>query len=187
MTVATPLDKFEEAEDRHITTAAGRALAVEHWLLSAADDSSRARSEWRESGVALLRCGTLFGAIRISGEIVYAAAGTEDPYEVDTFLARAMLGGPVFTDTVTRRYYVMVPPSTGSRSEWARRPGGDAEYLGRSHYLGVPSVHATSPDGPRAYWCVPMDGAGELASAEAVSQLLSVGRYRLACTEEASR
>ncbi|GHE58524.1 hypothetical protein [Streptomyces capitiformicae] len=184
--MATPLDEYEEAEDRYIAAATGRALAVEHWLLSAADDSSWARSEWRESGVALLRCGTLFGVIRISGEVVRAAAGTEDPYGVDAFLARAMLGGPVFTDTVTRRYYVMVSPSTGSRSEWTRRSDKDAEYLGRSHYLGVPSVHATSPDGPRAYWCVPMAGAGELASAEAVSQLLSVGRYRLACTEEAS-
>ncbi|OIJ88443.1 hypothetical protein [Streptomyces colonosanans] len=162
-----------------LTSGAERDLAVEHWLLSATADNDRARAEWKESGVALLRCGTLFGAVRTSGVVVRAAAGTDRPREVDAYLAQ-VLAGPVFSDRVIDCYYVLVPPSAGTREAWAATHE-DAEYLGRGHYLGVPKVTAKTPQQGRSYWCAPMDSAGVLASPEAVSQFLAFGRYQMAC------
>ncbi|MFE9312852.1 hypothetical protein ACFYM5_35375 [Streptomyces sp. NPDC006706] len=167
-----------------IVSGAERRLAVEHWLLSVAEDIHRARQDWRTEGVALLRCGGVFGVVRISETIVRAAAGSEDTATVDRYLARALLGGPVFMDQENLRYYVLVGTSTGRRPEW-ERARDDAEFMGSGHYLGVPALDATSPEA-RMYWCVPMDGPANLASAPAVSQLVGNGRLRLACGEAPS-
>lgn len=143
----------------------------------AAEDRNRARQDWQRDGLALLRCGGVFGAIRISAHLVHAAAATDDLPAVDRFLFQALQGGPVFMDRVTRRYYVLVGPTTGLRKEW-QHERGDAAYLGRGHHLGVPAVDATRPDAGRSYWCVEMGGAGELAAPDAVSQLVQLGRSR---------
>lgn len=164
--------------DLSVTTRAERALAAEQWLLTAAPDPDRARQEWHFGGVALLRCGSIFGAIRISASLVHAAARIDDLAEVDQYLAKALLGGPVFMDQESGRYYALVGISTGRRPVW-KRARDDAEYLGQSHYLGVPALSATDP-AHRSYWCVPMDSAGILTVADAVSQLVDTGRDRLA-------
>ncbi|MET9445669.1 hypothetical protein [Streptomyces cinerochromogenes] len=160
-----------------VVTLAERRLAVEHWLLSAADDRARARHEWRTDGYALLRCGGILGAVQISAAIVHAAAGCDEPLAVNSYLARALLG-PAFVDRETLRYYALVGSSTGRRTEW-NRSGTGAGFMGTGHYLGVPAVHVTSPTA-RLAWCVGMDSPGDLAPADAVCQLVHTGRYRLA-------
>jgi len=160
-----------------VVTGPERRLAVEHWLLTAAQDRATARQEWRRDGIALLRCGSVFGAIRISAPIVHAAAHTDDLAKVDQYLGKALLGGPVFMDQDGERYYVLVGASTGRFLAWSY-PADDAEFLGCSHYLGVPDLASTSPD-RRCYWCVEMDSMGDLTVAGAVAQLVHTGRARL--------
>jgi hypothetical protein len=162
-----------------VTTSAERRLAVEHWLLGTVSDRAKVRQEWDTHGVGLLRCGTLFCAVRIDRPVVHAAAGTAEHAGVARFLADALLGGPVFVDQGAERYYVLVGPSVGRRKEW-ERPRDDALFLGIDNFLGVPHPRATNPQDGRSYWCVEMDGPGDLAPAEALMQLVEVGRYRLA-------
>lgn len=165
-----------------VHTTADRHLAAGHWLLAAAEDTRRARNEWADSGIALLRCGTLFTAVRFSAGLVHAAAGAEEPRAVDAYLAEALMGGPVFVDRRWWLYYALVPASSARLPQW-ERPAPDAECLGRNSYLGVPDPVRTDPDAGSSYWCVPMGGPGLLGNPDAVAQLLAYGRHRLAATE----
>jgi hypothetical protein len=159
-----------------------RQLAVNTWLILSAEDRDKALDEWSTGGVALLRCGGLFGAVRIERRLVEATAGTEDPHEIDYFLARA-LGGPVFMDQHQAHYYVLVPPSVGRRDEWAKRRHPRAEYLGTGTLLGVPRAELTDADEGGSYWSVPMDGPGDLCPPEHLSQLVTLGQFRLSALE----
>ncbi|MEV1042338.1 hypothetical protein AB0J01_37850 [Streptomyces sp. NPDC050204] len=150
-----------------------RELAVGHWLLSAAPDMHEARDQWAKTGIALLRCGGVFTAVRIQADIVQAAAGTEKPELIGAFLAEALQGGPVFIDMSSRRYYVLVPASTPA-GRWV--PG--VERLGSGSFLGVPCPQRTEPEKSRSYWCVPMDGPGALCSPDAVTLLVSYGSHQ---------
>ncbi|MGW2708493.1 hypothetical protein ACWC4J_05795 [Streptomyces sp. NPDC001356] len=160
-----------------VVTLAERRPAIEHWLLSAAEDRARARQEWRTDGLALLRCGGVFSVVQISATVVHVAVGTEDPRAVNDYLAGAVLG-PVFVDREMLRYCVLAGSSTGPLRDW-KRAGNDAEFMGVGHYLGVPAVDAIDLTARRA-WCVEMASLGDLAPAAAVSQLVHIGRYRLA-------
>ncbi|MEV0639374.1 hypothetical protein AB0I77_31455 [Streptomyces sp. NPDC050619] len=159
-----------------------RSLTAGPWLLAAADDPQRARKEWDESGIALLRCGTRFTAVRLSAALVRAAADTETLQDVDTCLARALLGGPVFADTRWHLYYALVPEGTDRVPSWNYRSAG-AECLGPNSYLGVPDLSRTRPGEGFSYWCVPLHTPGKLCSPDAVIQLVRYGRYRLTTTE----
>ena len=164
-----------------VHTRAERNLAVGQWLLLSAPDKERAQTEWSTMGVALLRCGALFTAVRLSATLVQAASGTDDVQKIDGFLAEALYGGPVFVDTHIQRYYILVPRSTADRQEWHDQPRQvHAECLEPGCFLGVPDVITTNPSLGRSCWCVPMDGPGNLCSPEAVSQLVAYGRHRLA-------
>lgn len=154
-----------------------RELAVSHWLLSAAPDIREARNQWVTKGIALLRCGVVFAAVRIQAEIVQAAAGTEDPKHTDAYLQEALQGGPVFIDTSSQRYYALVPASTTRMPQWATAVPG-AECLGPGCFLGVPSPQRTDPSSSRSYWCVPMDGPGVLCSPDAVALLVAYGNHQ---------
>lgn len=162
-----------------------REFAAGTWLLAAAPDMNEAREAWKErNGIALLRCGGLFGAIRLSTDLVRAAAATQNTAQVDAFLAEALHGAPVFMDRFAQWYYVLVPVSTGQRREWkASRLAPHAEFLGGNCFLGVPRPDASEPEGVRSYWCVPMDGPGDLAVPDMVSQLVAVGRFRQAAAD----
>ncbi|MEW2117042.1 hypothetical protein AB0945_17970 [Streptomyces sp. NPDC005474] len=157
-----------------------REFAVGTWLLAAAQDMKEARTAWEQrNGIALLRCGGIFGAVRLSSDLVRAAAATEKTAEVDAFLGRALHGAPVFMDQFAQWYYVLVPVSTGRRREWRTSSlAPKAEFLGSNTFLGVPRPDATEPEGVRSYWCVSMDGPGALAVPDMVSQLVAVGRFR---------
>ncbi|MEH0419445.1 hypothetical protein [Streptomyces sp. B21-083] len=161
-----------------------REFAVGTWLLAAVKE---ARAAWEQrNGIALLRCGGLFGAVRLSTDLVCAAAATENTAEVDDFLAEALHGAPVFMDQFAQSYYVLVPVSTGQRREWKTSPlAPKAEFLGSNTFLGVPRPDATEPEGVRSYWCVSMDGPGALAVPDVVSQLVAVGRFRQVAADNA--
>jgi hypothetical protein len=163
-----------------VRTWEDRDAAVRSFLLAAAFEPGKAPEQWAGKGLALLRCGGLLGAVRISTGLVRAAAGTDNPREVDAFLAEALPGGPVFVDRHAQWYYVLVPAGTGRRVEWATRSrhGLGAEFLGMGSYLGVPRPEATDPEGERSYWCVPMDRPGALADPDAVLRFLALAQRR---------
>ncbi|MFD8375301.1 hypothetical protein ACFV2Z_31715 [Streptomyces sp. NPDC059688] len=154
-------------------SGAERRLVVEHWLLSATADRVQARQEWKTDGVALLRCGGIFGAVRITA----AAVSISEPQESSAYLLQALLGGPVLVDQTTLRYYLLVGSTTGLR-EQCEQGRDDAEFKGSGHYLGVPALGATTP-ARRSYWCLESGCVGDLVVAK-VSQLVTTGRYRLA-------
>lgn len=147
-------EEFEEPA--RITTRVERQLAVSHWLLSASREVEGARAEWAEIGLTVLRCGTLFGAVRVPAEIIHAAAGSHQDDAVNAYLARALHGGPVLVDTHQERYYALVPP--GTMHHW-NTP--DTECLGRGSYLGVPA--------PRPRWALGSGRPLVLVSADGLS------------------
>lgn len=69
-------DPVEPRPGVFVHSARDRELASVHWLLSAAPAIEEARREWAESGIAVLRCGGLFTAIRISA--LHRARGCGD-------------------------------------------------------------------------------------------------------------
>ncbi|HWU08103.1 MAG TPA: hypothetical protein VN520_17250 [Streptomyces sp.] len=157
-----------------VHTRRDRELAAAQWLLLSAFDTRQARHDWATYGVALLRCGVLFSAVRMPAAVVHAAAGTDDREELAAFLEDALNGGPIFYDGGGRQFYALTPRGT------ARRWGATGiERLGPSAFLGIPATDITEPD-PRctSYWCVPMRGSGFLCQPRAVARLAVTGRTR---------
>ncbi|MGW0495006.1 hypothetical protein ACWD0Z_06080 [Streptomyces sp. NPDC003007] len=144
-------------------------LLVEDWLLAAAPDVQQARWEWGDGGLTFLRCGGLFTAIRLPGDLVRAAAGSSKATEVDAYLAEA-LGGPVIASR--GRYYALVPP--GTADEW---PSLVVECLGEGTYLGVPRVDRIGLDEETqaSYWSVVIPRPGVLCKAADVLALVMAG------------
>ncbi|WP_143664456.1 hypothetical protein [Streptomyces sp. NRRL B-24572] len=161
-----------------------RDVGAETWLMLAARDASVARQEWDEYGVALLRCGTIFSAVRIPADIVHAAAGTAGRGAVADYL-RTALEGPCFFDGNSQAYYALTPHSTARR--W-NVP--DTECLGADFFLGVPATTISEPD-PRcaAWWVAPMEGPAALCDPGIVRWLVQRGRIRRseAAAEEAGK
>ncbi|MFG3022268.1 hypothetical protein ACGFZQ_27595 [Streptomyces sp. NPDC048254] len=155
-------------------TGAERLCGVEAWLLLAAPDVARARQEWDEQGDTVLKCGVLFTAIRLPGDLVQAAAGTTDPAGIDAFLIKALDGGPVCTGAGLTYYYALV--EGGACYEW--RAAG-TECLPRRTYLGVPAVQLTQYQPGAAYWPSPMDSPGDLCALDKVQALVALGQDRL--------
>ncbi|MFJ6014438.1 hypothetical protein [Streptomyces sp. NPDC092952] len=152
-----------------------REVAATTWLVLAASHSEKARREWSSFGLALLRCGVLFSAVRIPATLIYAAAGTEEPDAVRGFLAEVLDGGPVFHDVGGRQFYALTPASTPRSWRFVA-----AECLDSDTFLGVPATDLTefAPQYP-AYWVVPMDGPGSLCAPADVARLVLIG-YRAA-------
>ncbi|MFK8908220.1 hypothetical protein [Streptomyces sp. YS-3] len=92
------------------------------WLASAHSVPAQARQEF-DVGIALVPTGEKFDAIRLSAQVVHAAANSEDPDAVAAFLAQALEGGAVIHDAygVGVWYYALVPP--GTHATW-QVPGG---------------------------------------------------------------
>ncbi|MFJ5785450.1 hypothetical protein [Streptomyces hydrogenans] len=149
-----------------------REVGAATWLMLAARDAQEAQREWDLYGVALLRCGTLFSAVRIPAEIIHAVAGTADRIAVASYLANALDGGPCFFDSNGQAYYALTPHSTAHR--W-NVP--DTECLGADYFLGVPATTISDPD-PRCavWWVVPMDGPAALCDPGIVRWLAERGR-----------
>lgn len=160
-------------EGTAVTTLPERQLAVGHWLLSAAENRDTAQGQWDAHDVALLQCGGILSAIRVPARLVWAAASSEDLHTVDDYLRRWVDGGAVLMDLHSLLYYFLVPGTTPWR--WTEREFPGVHCLGRDHYLGVPAPRLTERRG-RAYWCVPMDGPGDLCYVDEVTELLKAGR-----------
>ncbi|WP_019887415.1 hypothetical protein [Streptomyces purpureus] len=109
--------------------------------------------------------------MRIPADLIYAAAGTEEPEAVRGFLAEVLDGGPVFHDAGGRQFYALTPAS--APSSWRLAV---AECLGSDTFPGVPATDLTGPD-PRypAYWVAPMDGPGTLCAPDDVAHLVLIG------------
>ncbi len=172
--------------------AADRRLATAQWLLSTLPSSARARArdEWQELGVTLLRLGTLFSAVRLPATLVTAAAGGRpSPEELDAFLAEVLDDGPVVCDPRHQRYYALVPASiprtwTAAVDEWRSQ---DVDALGRDTYLGIPRPDRTrEPKMRDPFWAVPMESAASLCSPLAVARLIAIGAHQLADTSAMS-
>lgn len=145
--------------------------AVADWLLAAADNRAQGVAEWARTGLTLLRCGTLFAAVRIDRHLANAAAQTTDPRLVDAFLARVLDGGPVIHDRRAHNMYALVPASTADRWQVS-----GTTCLSRGSHLGVPHPSRTEPEPHRrAYWSVPMPSPGELCTPRHVSRLVHAG------------
>ncbi|MFD9903948.1 hypothetical protein [Streptomyces sp. NPDC059063] len=158
------------------------AWTAETWLLRSALDAGKAARDWHVGGgIALLRCGVEFAAVRMAAALVRAAADSSDLDTAAAYL-RGALHGPVFVDLYPCRYYALVPPGTEPRAEWGRSRQL-VELLGSETFLGVPRVEQTRPDGVRCYWCVPVDGSGALCSVSGLDQLVARGRGRMPIRE----
>lgn len=162
----------------------GLESAVRDWLLTAAALSEAdACTGWRKSGIALLRCGHLFAAVRMPAELVQAAAGTVYSHQVDRYLADALPGSPVFADRTRRRYYALVSAHAEDEVCW-KAYESYAPILGEGCFLGVPDPALITPCHARSYWCLPMKGPDVLCSPAAVERLLLHGRHLVAVGEE---
>ncbi|MDX3345857.1 hypothetical protein PV387_14655 [Streptomyces sp. ME02-6987-2C] len=156
----------------NVVTGRERLLAVEQWLLGAADNELTARQQWRKDGIALLRCGRSFNAVRIPLVTVEAAAGSEYRIMIAAYLHEALLGGPAFVDGSRNLVYCLVAPTA---DDW-RVP--DIEYLDEASYLGVPVLRA--PGGAQSCWLIEPDGPGVVCRPDPVKQLVEFGRFRAA-------
>lgn len=156
-------------------TITDHTIAVRTWLLGAAADEMEARRDWMNRGVAVLKCGRLFRALRVPEGLVQAAVGTTDRDETDAGLARALLGGPVVHDTAARTYSALLAADAGPTPSLMQAGTG---FLA-DDFIGIPDPGLTrAGDGVR-YWSVPLaDGFG-LCGVPAVAQLVEVGRYRI--------
>ncbi|WP_345597977.1 hypothetical protein [Streptomyces marokkonensis] len=124
-------------------------------------------------GVALLRCGGIFTAVRVPLTLVEAAVHTNDPRKICAYLDDALLGGAVFTDETSSHAYFLVPPTT-----WNRWKVPDSECLVAGSFLGVPRPQP-GPEHP-SRWLLDMGGPSDLCRPDAVKQLVMLARYRVA-------
>lgn len=158
-----------------IHTITDHTIAVRAWLVGAAADEMEARRDWTNRGVAVLKCGILFRALRMPEGLVQAAVGTTDPDAVDARLAQALLGGPVVHDTTARTYSALLAADAGPTPSLKQAGTG---FLA-DDFIGIPDPSLTrAADGVR-YWSVPLAEGFGLCSVPAVAQLVEVGRYRI--------
>jgi hypothetical protein len=156
------------------------------WLASAADPPASAQTAWQETGIALLRVGRIADVVRVHETVVYAAAGSHQAASVDAFLLAALDGGPVFRHRRSRAYYALVPVGTAANwpvpeGPWAAALGDDGVSL---KLVGVPDPESAPGARVWSYWPVPPAGPGALCEPEAVRDLVTRGRARLAAHEE---
>ncbi|WP_331723552.1 MULTISPECIES: hypothetical protein [unclassified Streptomyces] len=156
-----------------VPAVAGADRAVSDWLAASLDNPAKAHREW-DSGVALLRTGLTFDAIRIPAPVIHAAAASEDPDTVSAFLADNLNQGAVIHDayTVGVSYYALVP--AGTHANW--RTSG-TPCLPPGTWLGVPHPSRTARPGP--YWALPPHSPGDLCTPLALVTLIAVGHIQL--------
>ncbi|MFC8679823.1 hypothetical protein ACFUEN_44985 [Streptomyces griseorubiginosus] len=152
---------------------------IDSWLALCHGNPRSARDEWQTQGVALIPMGYRLCAVRLRGDLVRAAVGSDDENEVAAALADR-LGGAVISDhrsVITDRYYALI--NTHAGLVWDLEE--DAPCLGEGVFLGVPALQRRRP--PGAYWAVPPRYEGDLCRPESVRLLVADGLREL----EASR
>ncbi|MGW1746741.1 hypothetical protein ACWCRD_14190 [Streptomyces sp. NPDC002092] len=150
---------------------------ISEWLARAHPVPQRAHAEWARQGVTLLPLGKLFCAVRLPGDLVYAAVSSADADQVADALGK-LLHGPVIHDhrNTGAMYYALINWGAGVIQEMDQNQ--DAPCLGAGTYLGVPRIDRREP--PGIYWVVPPRYDGDLCRPGAVRSLVANGRRRLA-------
>lgn len=148
---------------------------ISEWLVLAHPVPQQARAEWSNHGVAMLPLGKLFAAVRISGDLVHAAVGSENPCQVAASLSE-QLHGPVIHDhrSVGPTYYALIQWHAGLAWDYDET----APCLRGDTYLGIPRVDRREP--PGTYWVVLLRYDGDLCRPQAVRELIDTGRRQLA-------
>ncbi|WP_409237333.1 hypothetical protein [Streptomyces sp. PA5.6] len=137
------------------------------WLARAQQEPHRAHRGWQESGITLLPLGTRFNSVCLSGRIVHAGVGTDDPDVVSATLAE-LLNGPVIHNRVQHRYHALVEPYPVSRWRYPH----EAPMLGAGHFLSVPASDLTGPTG--LHWVVRPRIVGDLCPVQSVAALVHI-------------
>ncbi len=147
---------------------------ISEWLARAHPVPQQVRAEWSAQGVALLPLGKLFAAVRMHGDLVYAALDCHAPEQVTTAV-RQSLDGPVIHDhrTAGPTYYALIQWHAGMVWDY----GDTAPCLEGDTYLGVPRIDRREP--PGTYWVVPPRYEGDLCKPQAVRALIDTGRREL--------
>ncbi|AYN43819.1 hypothetical protein D9753_22415 [Streptomyces dangxiongensis] len=148
------------------------AEAIRAWL-AGAHPTAQVRLEWTTQRLALVPLRDELGAVRIPGDILHAAVGTDDPRTVAATV-RDQLHGPVIHDVRTAlgpTYWALVPYR--GHAHWGG--AADTPLLGPGTYLGVPDIGVTEP--PGAYWVVQPYGRGNLCELPAVAAFIQRGRH----------
>ncbi|WP_051852888.1 hypothetical protein [Streptomyces aureocirculatus] len=151
------------------SSARERALdrgAVAEWFARAHHVPPQALAEWSNRGLALLPLGVCFDAIRVPGQLLHTALGSDDPQTVAAALDD-WLHGPVIHDTRTASgcSYVLIAPD----AEWE---GPSAtERLQAGTYLSVPRIGRQTS--PVTFWAVPPQRYGQLCDPAHLAALLS--------------
>ncbi|MEU2248147.1 hypothetical protein [Streptomyces sp. NPDC019224] len=156
-----------------VHTRADRDLAVAEWLLLSAADKDAALDQWRTTRSAVLRCGALFTTVGLPELLIHAAAGTAVREAVAAFLRESVVG-PVFYDSVSRRYRALVPPSAAR--VWPAMPG--TVCAGSGGLVTVPVPGQARQGGGRTYWVTSMDGPGALCLVRDVALVALAGHAR---------
>ncbi|ANS65504.1 hypothetical protein SLINC_3280 [Streptomyces lincolnensis] len=147
---------------------------ISEWLARAHPVPEQVLAEWSSQGVALLPLGELFAAVRLSGALVHAATGSEQPDQVAAAL-KEQLRGPVIHDPrgTNQTYYPLIQWHAGLVWDYNR----SAPCLRDDTYLGVPRLDLREP--PGAYWAVPPCYDGNLCRPQAVRDLIDAGHRQL--------
>jgi len=147
---------------------------ITDWLARAHPVPQQAHAEWSNHGVALLPLGERFASVRVPGEVVHAAVGSEDPGRVAAFLSD-WLHGPVIHDhrAAGPTYYALIQGHAGLVWDY----GDTAPCLRGDTYLGVPRLDRREP--PGTYWVVAPRYDGDLCRPQAVRELLDAGHQQL--------
>lgn len=153
--------------------------SIRAWLAGAHRLTVRIREEWSTQGLAMVPLGAGWGAVRIPGTIVHAAAGSDDRHAV-TDAVRHHLRGPVIHDVrvMGPTYWALTP----YRRSITWEGSADTPLLGPGTYLGVPDIAVTEP--PDSYWVTPPRYRHDLCRTEAVFQFILRGRRHLRMREE---
>lgn len=146
------------------------------WLTRHHDDPDQAKEEWQKQGVALVPLGVDIAAIRLTGDLVRAATGTNDPEQIAATLEE-MLDGAVLSDRDV--YYALIQGHAGL--VWDMKK--DAPCLGKGVYLGVPALDRTTQGSRNPYWVLPPRHEGDLCRPDCVRRLITAGLAELRAAE----
>lgn len=149
---------------------------IVEWLARAADDPQQAHDQWKTQGVALLRCGRRFAAVRIPADLVHAALGTDEAPAIAASLPFD-LGGPVILDRAY--YYALIFGHSGMT--WDE--GDDTPCLGSDTYLGVPRLDRMAP--PGAHWVIVPRFDGDVCRPSTVRRFIARARKKKLAVVEA--
>lgn len=145
------------------------------WLAAADPNPHGVKEGWLNDvgGIALVRLGTLFDAVRVPENLVHLVTGSDKPEAVRERLTTYLPGGAVLRAPSPGCYYCLVEP--GTTTWW---PSPAAECLGDGAYLGVPHPDRSTPNVVDSYWISPLSRPGGVCSAGSVLSLVAAGACR---------